>query len=543
MGKRGPKTGAAKAADSTPKRTWKTKRPPWEKRGLTRAERVIAFIEVLPITAGVHAGKRLKLRPWQREIIEAIYATDKKGKRQVRTAVVTMPRKGGKTQLAAALALCHLIGPEAEQRGQVYSAASDKDQAAIIFRELEAYIYAVPEFAERCNIKAFHKEITDELTGSTYKAMSSDARKAHGLSPSFMVYDELAQTKNRELYDNLTTGTGARAEPLMVVISTQSSDNNHIMSELVDYGLKIREGSLPRDPSFHLTYFAAPEDADPWSEDTWHACNPALGDFRSLEEMQLFADQAKKIPAKEATFRNLYLNQRVDAEQRFISSVDWDACANEIDPATLVGRPCWAGLDLSSTTDMSACVLYFPEDGGAVLPFFWLPGDDLMDKEQRDRAPYTVWRRQAMLETTPGRAIDKRAIALRLADIAGRFSLRGVAYDRWGMPELKRILQDEGIELPLIEWGQGFKDMSPAVSTLESLVLDRKIAHGGHQILRWHCSNAVVQMDPAGARKIAKDKSTGRVDGLVALAMACGLAAREPEPMTYDFSGGLLLAS
>lgn len=542
MGKRGPKTGSMKAAAKIAKPTWKGK-PPWQKKGLTRAQKVVAFVETLPLTSGMHAGQKMRLRPWQREIIEAIYRTDENGRRIVRTALVTMPRKNGKTQLAAALALCHLIGPEAEQRGQVYSAAADRDQAAIIFRELEAIILAVPEFAERCNIRSFNKQIEDEETGSVYSALSSDARKAHGLSPSFMIYDELAQAPNRHLYDNLTTGTGARAEPLMVVISTQSSDPNHIMSELVDYGQKLLDGSLPPDPSFHATIYAAREDADPWSEDTWHTCNPALGDFRSLEEMRQFAEQAKRIPAKEAAFRNLYLNQRVDAEQRFIGSADWDACAGTVDPIDLEGRPCWAGLDLSSTTDLTALVLYFPEDGGAVLPFFWVPQERLAEREDKDRVPYRLWADQGHIEPTPGRAIDKRAVALRLAEIASRFDLRGVGFDRWRMADLKKILEDEGIELPLKDWGQGFKDMGPAVDVLESLILDRKLKHGGHPVLMWCSSNAVVSVDPAGARKIAKDKSRDRVDGLVALCMAVGLASREPKPAEYDFSRPLVLTA
>jgi phage terminase large subunit-like protein len=542
MGKRGPKTGTAKAAANQAKPTWKGA-PPWEKTGLSRYKRVIAFIESLPITSGMHAGKKLKLRPWQKEIIRAIYRTDRKRRRIVRTALITMPRKNGKTALAAALALCHLIGPEAEQRGQVFSAASDRDQAAIIFRELEAIILAIPEFAARCNIKSFSKTIEDTKTGSTYQALSSDARKAHGLSPSFMVYDELAQAPNRNLYDNLTTGTGARAEPLMVVISTQSSDPHHIMSELVDYGEKLNEGTLPPDPSFHATIYKAPEDADVWIEETWFACNPALGDFRSLEEMQKFAEQARRIPAKESTLRALYLNQRVDADTRFISSVDWEANAGAVDPIELEGRPCWAGLDLSSTKDLSALVLYFPHDGGAVLPFFWVPGDRLAEREDRDRVPYRTWANQGFIEALPGRAIDKQAIVFRLAEIASTYDLKGCAYDRWRMEDLKKLLSDEGIEIPLTLWGQGFKDMGPAVDELETLVLAAKLRHGGNPVLAWNTSNAVVVQDPAGARKIAKDRSRDRVDGLVALCMAVGLYSREPEPVEYDFDRPLVLSA
>jgi phage terminase large subunit-like protein len=556
MGKRGPKTGTVKAAINEAKFRSVGALPlfesaqvpikndlPWEKKGLSRAQRVIAFIERLPITSGMHAGNPLQLRPWQKDIIRAIYRTDRKKRRIVRTALITMPRKQGKTALAAALALCHLIGPEAEPRGQVFSAASDRDQAAIIFRELEAIILAIPEFAVRCNIKSFSKTIEDLLTGSTYQALSSDARKAHGLSPSFMVYDELAQAPNRHLYDNLTTGTGARAEPLMVVISTQSSDPHHIMTELVDYGVKLKEGTLPPDPSFHATIYMAPEEMDPWDEETWFSCNPALNDFRSLEEMRQFAEQAKRIPAKEATFRSLYLNQRVEADQRFIGSADWEACAGGVDRIELEGRPCWAGLDLSSTRDLTALVLYFPHDAGAVLPFFWIPGDRLAEREDKDRVPYWAWINQGFIEALPGRAIDKRAVVFRLAEIASIYDLKGVAYDRWRMEDLQKIMSDEGIEIPFTPWGQGFKDMGPAVDAMEALILDGKLRHGGHPVMIWNVSNAVVVQDPAGARKIAKDRSRDKVDGLVALCMAVGLYSREPEPVEYDFDRPLVLST
>lgn len=549
MGKRGP---GAKPVEKAPAKSgqlslWGTTAPrkektqfPWEKRGLSRAARVIAFLEFLPITSGMHAGKKFKLRPWQKKIIEGIYATGKNGKRIVRQALFTVPRKNGKSQIASGLALAHLVGPEAESRGQVFSAASDRDQASIIFREMKAIILAVPEFAQRVIIRDFGKQIEDTVTGSTYIALSSDARKAHGLSPSFMVYDELAQAPNRHLYDNLTTGTGARAEPLMVVISTQSSDPHHVMSELTEYGRKVRDG-LISDPTFYPAIYEAPADADPWDEAVWHDCNPALGDFRSLEEMRQFAAQAKRIPAKEAAFRNLYLNQAVDPDQRFISSGDWEACAGAVDLASLRGRPCWGGLDLSSTTDLTALVLYFPEDGGAVLPFFWVPGDNIEAREDRDRVPYGLWSRQKHIEALPGRAIDKLAVALRLGELSGMFDIQGVAYDRWRIEDLKKILADEGIDITLKDWGQGFKDMGPAVDALETAILEGKLQHGGHPVLTWCCSNAVVQVDPAGARKIAKDKSLDRVDGLVALCMAIGLHAREPKPQVVDFSRPIFL--
>ena len=508
---------------------------------MARSDRVIAFIERLTLTAGQHAGQPFCLRAWQKKIIRGIYDPERNGKRVIRTALITMPRKNGKTQLAAALALCHLFGPENEERGQVYSAAADRNQAALIFNEAAAMIRADRELEAICNIIESQKRIVHYRSGSFYQALSSESRRAHGYNASAIIYDELAQAPNRKLFDVLTTSTAARAEPLMIVISTQSSDPNHIMSELVEYGRKVRDGVV-KDVTFYPFILEAPVDADPWSEKVWKACNPALGDFRSLEEMRHYAEQAKRIPAREAAFRAFYLNQQVDAEQRFIGSADWLACGEPVDATALHGRPCWGGLDLSSTRDLTALVLYFPDDDGAIVPTFWVPGERLDEREDHDRVPYRTWRDQGFLETTPGRAIDKGAIAFRMAEIASAYDVRGVAYDRWRIEDLKKALSDDGVELPLIAWGQGFRDMSPALDAMEVAVLHRKLRHGGHPVLTWNASNAVVVSDPAGGRKIAKDRSRERVDGLVALAMAIGLHAREPKPIEYNFDRPLVLS-
>ncbi|WP_242482719.1 terminase large subunit domain-containing protein, partial [Thiocystis violacea] len=261
-----------------------------------------------------------------------------------------------KTQLAAALALCHLCGPEAEARGQVYSAAADRNQAGIIFQEMKAFILDDEELRSRVIIRDTPKELEDVETGSVYKALSSDARKAHGLSPSFYVCDELAQWPNRNLYDALSTGTSARLEPLGITISTQSADPLHVMSELVHYGRQVRDGVID-DPRFSAHIFSAPEGSDPWSEDTWRLANPALGDFRSLDEMRDTAQTAQRIPSQETAFRNFYLNQPIEADTRLIAPSDWDALGAPFDVASLRGARCIAGLDLSSTNDLTAIAL------------------------------------------------------------------------------------------------------------------------------------------------------------------------------------------
>lgn len=539
MGLRGPGAKATAKGDKGVKPRRRVE--PWAKAGLSRIERVIAFVESLKITAGSHAGRKFILRPWQRAIVEAIYRVDENGRRIVRQALICVPRKNGKTALAAALALCHLVGPEAEARGQVFSAASDRKQAALIFREMLAMARLNSAIWERLIPREHNKTLEDVETGSFYEALSSDARKAHGLSPSFVVCDELAQWHGRELFDNLSTGGGARVEPLIVVISTKSPDPNHVMSELVRYGEQIRDGDIA-DPSFHATIYAAGAKDDPWSEETWRNCNPALGDFRSLEDMRIAAEQAKRLPAREPSFRLLFLNSAIDAASRFLNGADWRACGGTIDVKALQGKRCILGLDLSSTTDLTALAAFFPETGD-LLTWFWSPAENLEEAERRDHVPYQLWARQGLLETTPGRAIDKSFVVHRMGEIAADFKVEAVAYDRWGMTELRRIMADEGIKLELVEWGQGWKDSSPALDAIEILVLQKKLTHGNHPIMNFCVANAVALSNPAGGRKLAKDRSTGRIDGLQAAAQAIGLAARTPpkKPSVYEGRGLLTL--
>jgi phage terminase large subunit-like protein len=517
MGKHGPKTGAEIAAKKDLKPAW-TGEPPWEAKGLTRASRVIKFCEILPITSGVHAGRRLKLRPWQKKIIRAIYKT-KDGKRIVRQAVLSLPRKNGKTMLAAALGLAHLLGPEVESRGQIYSAASDRAQASILFNEMVAMITRIPEFNERCHIKNFFKEIADLETGSVYTALSSDARKAHGLSPSFFVFDELAQSKSRELFDNLQTGTGARAEPLGIVISTQSADPHHVLSELVDYSLSIEEGSLPPDPSFFGCVYAAPDECDPWDEKVWFAANPALDDFRSLTEMREFAAKAQKMPQMESVFKNLYLNMRVETENKFVTTESFNACVGPI--PDLSGRKVWGGLDLASVSDTTGLVLCTIPEGDEpyyIIPFCWCPSKSITQRTKEDRLPYDVWKKEGFIEPTPGGVINYETIIEKIGWIKSNFDLQGIAFDRWGSQKIIKDLED--MSIPVVEFGQGMASMAAPVKELEKLILEQGIVFPDNDLLRWQFSNVVCEEDASGNRKFSKGKAVEKIDLPVSLLMA-----------------------
>jgi phage terminase large subunit-like protein len=504
---------------------------PWAAPGLSRAERVVRFVETLPCTAGPLAGTTLRLRPWQKRFIREVYRTDKAGNRLVRTAVLSVARKNGKTQLAAALCLCALSGPEAEPRGECYAVACTRFQAGRVFNEMVAIIVKTPWLNERINIVRFRKELEDQVNGSTFDVLSADVAPVHGLSPSFVCYDELAQVPSRALYDALGTALGGRAQPLMLVISTQAASDTAPMSELIDYGLRIQRGEIT-DSGFHLTLYTAPPEADPWKLATWKMANPALGDFRSLEDVKRLALQAQRMPAAEMSFKNLILNQRCDATAQFINAATWKACgevANNV--SNLKGRPCYAGLDLGATRDMTALMLAFGDInvGFDVLPFCWLPGETLQERADEDRMPYLLWAHQGHLLTFPGRTTDPKVVALKIAELHGRYQIQALAFDRWRIEDLKRELDAIGCNVPLVPFGQGFKDQSPAVDTLEQMVEEGKLRHGNHPVLSMATTNAKVELDAAGNRKLSKRRSTGRIDPIVALVMALGVAKR-PTP-------------
>lgn len=369
----------------------------------------------------------MKLLPNQIQFVEQVYGRETaNGKRLTRLALKSEPRGNGKTGLIAGLALCHLIGPEAEPRGEVYSAAIDKQQAGLLYREMEAIIEAVPEFDSRCNCQRFHKriEVLDgDGKGSIYEALSSDVRRGHGLAPSLWIYDEFAQSKTAELLDNLMTGAGKRKESLGIVISTQAATDQHPLSIMIDDALK------GADPSVYCQITAAPDDCDPMDPEVWKAVNPAWGVFLDIDEFTSQANRASRVPSFMARFMNLRLNMRIEAEARFMSARDWKACRSEIDIDALLGAKCYLGLDLSSTTDLTSLAAYFP-DTGSVLSWSWAPEENMEEAERRDHVPYRLWSQQGILQTTPGRVIDKAFVVSQIGQIVRDFDVQVCAFDR-----------------------------------------------------------------------------------------------------------------
>jgi phage terminase large subunit-like protein len=409
---------------------------------------------------------------------------------------------------------------------------------------MAAIIHADEELDSKLNVIKYWKKIevvSGPGVGSSYEALSSDARRGHGLAPSFWVFDELAQVKDRELLDALMSAMGKQPESLGVIISTQAAADDHPFSQLIDDGL------AGLDPSTFVQLTAAPADADPFDEQVWADCNPAYGKFLDIADFRQQAARAKRMPSFLSAFRNQRLNQRCNADPRLISLEDWSACAGTIDRETLQGRECWGALDLSSTRDLTALVLVFEPatEGGRldILCWAWLPAALLEEREESDKVSYRQWRDEGYLETIAGRAIDRTAIALKLAEIASQYDLKALAYDEWRFADLQKILDDEGIVLPLRKVRQGFKSMNACVDALEVNVLNRTIRHDENPILTMCISNSVVSMDAAANRKLDKARSRARIDAAVCLAMALGIRATEPQEPQYDFERSLVLSA
>jgi Phage terminase-like protein, large subunit len=543
MGLRGPNAKPIKKRDwiNPVKRVVKQKRKvlhPWDAFGLSRSERVIVFLETLPISSGILSGQTFKVQDWQRrEIIEPIYATDENGKRIVREAFISIPRKNGKTGLIAGLSLCHLCGPEAVERGQIVSAAGDIEQSALVFDEMCAAIERVEWMNNRILVKSFTKQLEDVETGTKYKALSSESKTKFGKSPCLWIYDELAQAPDSNLYSALATATGAWPEPLGIVISTQNSDPNHIMTVLYDDSEQIIKG-LVHDPTKHACIYSAPIDQDPWSEETWRACNPALGVFRSLEDIQAYALKARRMPSLEASFRLLFLNQRVSAEHRFVPLSDWDACGTVREKRheylkALKGKTCYGAVDLSSSgkNDLTSLVLIFPLEDKvrAIIPFFWACESTLEEAEKRDRVPYRLWVHQGHLLTIPRRILDYGFIAEKLAEIKADYDLKAVAFDPWKIKHLVQACEDIHLDLTMVPHAQSFKDMDQSIQILEDDILSWQLKHDSNPLMSLCMDNIKIELDSTGNRKFSKRKSTGRIDGAVALAMAEGLIASQPQ--------------
>ena len=448
-----------------------------------------------------------------------------------RTFIVSFGRKNGKTALIAFIVLLHLCGPEADPGSEVVSGARSRDQAAMVFRYASKCVRLNPDLNEIVRVRDTAKELDCPDLQTFYKALSADAATNLGRSPKVAIHDELGQVRGPrdDFYEAIDTAQGAHEYPLTIIISTQAATHADLLSVLIDDALKEAE-KPDGDKTVKVALYTAPDNLDPFSDEALKAANPAFGDFLNADETRKTAQKARRMPSRESAYRNLILNQRVTLHNPFVPRSVWEANGSEPDEsiAFLCG-PCYIGLDLSARNDLTALVMVAKASDGTwhVRPEFFAPSHGVEDRAQRDRVPYDVWARDGHLTLTPGGSVEYAWVAQRLVELCERYPVAMVAYDRWRMDVLKAELARIGVELPLEPFGQGYASMAPALEALETELVNSRLRHGNHPVLRNHAANAIALSDPAGNRKLDKSKATGRIDGMVALAMAMGVAAKQ----------------
>lgn len=494
----------------------------------SHADYAVNFIQCLSHTKGTWAGKSFELLPWQEEIIRDLFGILKpNGYRQFNTAYVEIPKKMGKSELAAAVALLLCCG-DGEERAEVYGCAADRQQATIVFDVAADMVRMCPALNRRVKILASQKRIIYTPTNSFYQVLSAEAYSKHGFNIHGVVFDELHTQPNRKLFDVMTKGSGdARMQPLYFLITTAGTDTNSICYETHQKAKDILAGRKI-DPTFYPVIYGANENDDWTDPKVWKKANPSLGVTVGMDKVKAACDSAKQNPAEENAFRQLRLNQWVKQSVRWMPMEKWDKCAFKVNEENLNGRVCYGGLDLSSTIDMTSFVLVFPpqdeDDKFMILPYFWIPEDTLDLRVRRDHVPYDLWEKQGYVQTTEGNVVHYGFIEQFIEHLGEIYNIREIAFDRWGAAQMVQNLENMGFTV--VPFGQGFKDMSPPTKELMKLTLEEKLAHGGHPVLRWNMDNIYIRRDPAGNIKADKEKSTEKIDGAIATIMALDRAIR-----------------
>lgn len=508
---------------------------------MTRGKKVIAFIQrYCRVPEGDLLGKPVQLMDFQQRFIRDVYDNPSGTSR----AYLTMARKNGKTGLIACLLLAHIVGPEAYQNSRITSGARTRKQAAEVFNYAWKMVMMSPELSKLIKAVPSEKKLVGLAMNVEYQAISADAKGAHGGSPIVAILDEVGQIRGPTdaFVEAIETSQGAYdGKALLIAISTQAPTANDLFSRWLD------DAERSKDPRIVSHVYAAPEDCALDDRAAWRAANPALGVFRSLTDVEDKARQAARMPSDENSFRWLYLNQRIEANSPFITRGEWQSGSGavaEFGPDV----PLYGGLDLSAVHDLTALVLIGRIDGMThVRPWFWLPAEGLAEKSVKDRVPYDVWAREGHLLTAPGKSVDYEYVAVVIRELCDRYDIRKIAFDRWGFRHLRPWLvkagfTDDEIESYFEEFGQGTKSMTPALRELKSEFLNGRVRHGNHPVLAMCARNAVV-VGSEEARKLVKDKSFGRIDGMVALTMAMGVAPMESVDLVsvYETRGALVL--
>lgn len=509
-----------------------------------KADRAVTFIENLCHTKGKWAGTPFWLLPWQEQLIRDIFGIVKPdGNRQFRTAFVEICKKVGKSELAAAVAL-YLLYADNEPSAEVYGAAADRQQASIVFDVAKQMVEMAPALMKRSKLMGATKRIVNYSNAGYYQVLSAEVGGKHGFSVSGLVFDEIHTQPNRQLYDVLTKGSSdARQNPLHFIITTAGNDRHSIAYELHTKAVDILEGRRV-DPTFYPVVYGLKDDEDWEDEANWYKVNPSLGYTVDIERLRDAYREAKQNPADEITFKWLRCNMWVSSTVTWIPDAIYMRGNEPIDMDALAGRDCYAGLDLSSTGDITALVLIFPprdeEEKYVLLPYFWIPEETIPRRVKANSVPYDIWEKQGYIMSTEGNVIHYDFIEKFIMDLSEKYHILEIAVDRWNATQMIQNLEGEGFTI--VPFGQGFSSMSAPTKEFYRLLMEGRIIHGGNPVLRWMAGNVVIDTDPAGNIKVTKAKSKEKIDGIVAAIMALDRCIRQEgqSGSVYDERGLLV---
>lgn len=503
---------------------------------IAAVERAIGFFEdVLRLNGGQFEGKKFVVLPWQAFVIGSLFGwKNADGTRRFSVAYVETGKGSGKSPLAAGIGLYGLVA-DGEPRAEIYAAATKKDQAQVLFRDAVAMVEQSPALNKRVAMsgaKGKEWNIAHGDSASFFRPISADDGQS-GPRPHMALLDEIHEHKNSNVVEMCRAGVKSRRQPLIFMITNSGTDKRTMCWEYHDYGAKVSAGQL-QDDSFFAFVCSLDEGDDPFKDEScWGKANPSLEyGIPGLKYLRDQVTQARGMPSKEALVRRLNFCEWTEASAPWLAADVWLGCEEKTMPDDFYGRSGVAAFDIASTTDLCAFVVALDpvadDPVTRLFSYFWLPGDGLQDKADRDRVPYLVWRDQGYLTALPGRAVNKRSVLHKISALASMFELREVGCDRWRLEDYQQMAEDEGISLPpLVPFGQGFKDMAPAVDEFEARLLNGQMRHDGNPVMTWCAANAVLDTDPAGNRKVTKERATGRVDGIVAGVMAVGMTLGE----------------
>jgi phage terminase large subunit-like protein len=506
------------------------------------------FQQKLSHVKGEKAGKAFVLEDWEKAIVANLFGWKRKdnGRRRFRECFIEVARKNGKTPMAAGI-LLYMLFEDGEPGAEIYGAASEYKQAGLVFTHAWGMVRQEPELEARVKIfkgqaKAMELGQPGDPDYGIYRVISADAFSAHGFNTSACVVDELHTQPNAELVDALLTSTGARRQPLIIYITTSDFEREgSVCNQKEDYALQVRDGIID-DPSFLPVVYQSELEDDWTSEETWRKANPNLGVSVSLDYLKRECKRAQETPTYENTFKRLHLNIRTQQDVRWIPIETWDGCNGIVDIEALQGKPCFGGLDMSSSRDITAfCLLFGDTNDCAVLPFFWIPKDNAINREHKDKVPYLTWAEQGLVRLTDGNVVDYDVVRRDINLLGDIYDICEIGVDPWGVAQLATQLQGDGFTI--VPTRQGFASLSAPSKEFEKMLLGRALRHGGNPVLRWMSSNVAVEIDAAGNIKPSKKKSTERIDGIVGIinALSRMIATAGPTASIYEQRGALVL--